>query len=54
MDPTPAIDQVKDTLETAVSGFTDQLLPIAAVGLGIGVVIFAVTIGWHLLKRFAH
>lgn len=36
----------------AVDGLQDDLLAVAAVGLGIGAVIFAVRKGWRLVKSF--
>lgn len=36
----------------AVDGLQGDLLSVAAVGLGIGAVIFAVRKGWRLVKSF--
>ena len=35
-----------------VGGLSDQLGSVAAIGLGVGVSLFALTKGWHLLRRF--
>lgn len=42
----------ESTIDTAVSGLSDDLLAVAGIGLGIGVVIFALRKGWGLLKSF--
>lgn len=47
MDPVAVITSAT----TALGG---QLTGVAAVGLGIGVSIFALTKGWGLLKRFTN
>lgn len=40
------------TITTAASGLEDDLLAVAAVGLGVGATIFALRKGWRLLKGF--
>jgi hypothetical protein len=40
------------TITTAVSGLKDDLLAVAAVGLGVGASIFALRKGWRLVKSF--
>lgn len=45
--PTP-VSVVTD----AVGGLETDLLSVAAVGLGIGAVIFAIRKGWRLVKSF--
>lgn len=52
MSTTPS-DPVS-TVQTAVSGMGDQLLEVAGVGLGIGVLLFVVKKGWALVRSFAH
>jgi hypothetical protein len=47
MDPVAIITTATTALGTDLSG-------VAAVGLGVGVGIFALTKGWHLLKRFVN
>ena len=42
------------TITSAVSTLGADLGGVAAIGLGIGVTIFALTKGWHLLKRFVN
>lgn len=37
-----------------VGGLANNLGDVAAVGLGVGVLLFALTKGWHLLKRFVN
>jgi hypothetical protein len=37
-----------------VGGLADNLGQVAAVGLTVGVGIFALTKGWHLLRRFVN
>lgn len=44
---------IPGTLTTALSDVSSNIGPVAAVGLGIGGVILAFTIGWRLVKRFA-
>lgn len=39
-------------ITTASSGLKDDLGGVAAIGLGVGAVVFATTKGWSLLKRF--
>ena len=39
---------------TGASGLSSQLGDVAAIGLGVGVSIFALTKGWHLLRRFVN
>jgi hypothetical protein len=41
-------------LTDAVSSLGTQLGGVAAIGLGVGVSIFALTKGWHLLRRFVN
>lgn len=41
-------------LTTAVSTLSGDLGGVAAIGLGVGVSIFALTKGWHLLRRFVN
>jgi len=38
------------TVTDAVAGLDDDLLTIAAVGIGIGAVVFAVRKGWKVLR----
>ncbi len=40
------------TITAAVADLGQDLTGVAAVGLGVGVSIFALTRGWGLLKRF--
>lgn len=40
------------TINTAVTGLSDDLLKIAGVGLGVGVSIYALRKGWSLLRGF--
>jgi len=42
------------TAVSGVGGLGDQLGTVAAIGLGVGVSIFALTKGWHLLRRFVN
>jgi hypothetical protein len=37
-----------------VGGLASNLGEVAAIGLGVGVTVFALTKGWHLLKRFVN
>jgi len=39
---------------TGIGGLGDQLGSVAAIGLGVGVGLFALTKGWHLLRRFVN
>jgi len=39
---------------TGATGLGFQLGEVAAIGLGVGVSIFALTKGWHLLRRFVN
>jgi len=41
-------------LTTATTALGTQLGGVAAIGLGVGVSIFALTKGWHLLRRFVN
>ena len=41
-------------ITTAATGLGTQLGSVAAIGLGVGVSIFALTKGWHLLRRFVN
>lgn len=45
--PTPV-----STITDAADGMQDDLLGVAAVGLGIGAVLFVLRKGWRLLKGF--
>jgi hypothetical protein len=39
---------------STIAGLGANLGDVAAIGLGVGVSIFALTKGWHLLKRFVN
>lgn len=41
-----------DTVTDAAEGMGDDLLGVAAVGLGVGATLFVVRKGWRLLKGF--
>ncbi len=43
-----------DLLTTATTALGGQLGGVAAIGLGVGVSIFALTKGWSLLRRFVN
>jgi len=46
--PASPVDVVTD----AAAGMSDDLLGVAAVGLGVGASIFVLRKGWRLLKGF--
>lgn len=48
MEPTTALSVITG----ALGDFSDQILPIAAVGLGAGVIVLAIKRGWRLAKSF--
>jgi len=39
---------------TGIGGLSDQLGSVAGIGLAVGVSLFALTKGWHLLRRFVN
>jgi hypothetical protein len=39
-------------ITTNANGLQDELLNVGGIGLGVGVAIFALSKGWHLLRRF--
>lgn len=43
---------VVSTITDAASGLQDNVLPIAAAGLGVGVVVLSVRKGWKWFKGF--
>jgi hypothetical protein len=47
MNPVTILTAATDTLGTQLGG-------VAAIGLGVGVSIFALTRGWSLLRRFVN
>ncbi len=52
MNPVTILTNAVDPL--VGSGLADNLGGVAAVGLGIGVLLFALTKGWSLLRRFVN
>jgi len=50
-----AVDSdVTGTLTTATTSLKDTLVAVAVIGLGVGVVLFAIRKGWRLIKGMTH
>jgi len=48
-----ADSSVTTPISDATANLKDTLMAVVPIGLGIGVVLFAVTKGWRLVRRFA-